>query len=74
MLILFILFDKFLTLAEANKFLFQECMKLNTQPIYDGSIPQETFETEKPFLLPAMPKFESCLKSTAKVDKYSTIL
>ncbi len=66
--------DKFSTLAEANKYLFRECMKLNTQPIYDSSIPLETFETEKQFLLPAMPKFESCIKNTAKVDKYSTIL
>lgn len=47
---------------------------LDSQPIYDGSIPMETFETEKQFLLPAMPKFESCIKSSAKVDKYSTIL
>lgn len=65
--------DKFNTLAEANKFLFRECIKLNSQPIYDGSIPIETFETEKKFILPAMPKFESCIKSTAKVDKYSTV-
>lgn len=66
--------DRFDTLAEANKYLFRECMKLNSKEIYDGSIPAETFETEKKFLLPAMPKFESCMKSTAKVDKYSTIL
>lgn len=66
--------DKFQTLAEANQYLLRECMKLNAQAIYDGSIPLETFETEKQFLLPAMPKFESCIKNTAKVDKYSTIL
>lgn len=65
--------DKFDTLAEANKFLFRECMKLNAKAIYDNSIPAETFETEKQFLLPAMPKFESCIKSKGKVDKYSTI-
>ena len=66
--------DRFDTLAEANKFLFRECMKLNTEAIYDNSIPAETFETEKQFLLPAMPRFESCIKSTAKVDKYSTVM
>lgn len=37
--------DKFDTLAEANKFLFRECMKLNASAIYDNSIPAETFET-----------------------------
>ena len=66
--------DKFDTLAEANKFLFRECMKLNAKAIYDNSIPAETFETEKQFLLPAMPKFESCIKSKGKVDKYSTVM
>lgn len=66
--------DKFDTLAEANKFLFRECMKLNAKAIYDNSIPTETFETEKQFLLPAMPKFESCIKSKGKVDKYSTVM
>lgn len=66
--------DKFDSLAEANKFLFRECMKLNAKPIYDNSVPAEMFETEKQSLLPAMPKFESCMKSSAKVDKYSTVM
>ncbi len=66
--------DKFDTLSEANQYLFRECMKLNARPIYDNSIPLETFETEKQFLLPAMPRFESCMKNTAKVDKYSTVM
>lgn len=66
--------DKFDTLAEANKFLFRECMKLNAKPIYDNSVPAETFETEKKVLLPAMPKFKSCMKNSAKVDKYSTVM
>ena len=66
--------DKFDSLAEANKFLFRECMKLNAKAIYDGSVPADTFETEKEFLLPAMPKFESCMKSKGKVDKYSTVM
>ena len=66
--------DTFDTLAEANKFLYRECMRLNSKPIYDGSIPIESFELEKQYFLPAMPKFESCMKSSAKVDKYSTII
>ena len=66
--------NKFDSLAEANKFLLRECMKLNAKPIYDGSVPAETFETKKKFLLPAMPKFESCMKSKGKVDKYSTVM
>ena len=65
--------DVFDTLAEANKHLFRECMKLNSKPIYDGSLPAETFDLEKQYFLPAMPKFESCMKSSAKVDKYSTV-
>lgn len=35
---------------------------------------QKSFETKKKFLLPAMPKFESCMKSKGKVDKYSTVM
>ena len=65
--------DTFDSLAEANKYLYRECIKLNSKPIYDGSIPIESFELEKQYFLPAMPKFESCMKSTAKVDKYSTV-
>ena len=30
--------DRFDSLAEANKFLFRECMKLNTKAIYDGTV------------------------------------
>lgn len=47
--------------------------EIDRQPVYDGSIPMETFDTEKQFLLLAMPKFESCMKSSSKVDKYSTV-
>ena len=65
--------DTFDTLAEANKYLYRECMKLNSKPIYNGTIPMESYELEKQYFLPAMPRFESCIKSSAKVDKYSTI-
>lgn len=66
--------DKFDTLADVNKFLLHECTKLNAKAIHDNSIPAETFKTEKQFLLPAMPRFESCIKSRRKVNRYSTIM
>ena len=66
--------DQFDTLAKANAFLYKECMKLNHRSIYNGTIPAESFEQEKKELLPAMPMFESCIKSTGKVDKYATIV
>ena len=65
--------DVFDTLADANTFLYRECMKLNARDIYDGTIPAETFENEKKNLLPGMTKFESCKKSEGHVDKYSTV-
>lgn len=48
-------------------------MKLNSKPIYNGTIPMESYELENQYFLPAMPRLESCIKSSAKVDKYSTI-
>ena len=41
--------DKFDTLAEANKFLFRECMKRNAKVIYDNYNPAQTIETEKQY-------------------------
>lgn len=66
--------DVFDTLEEANAFLYKECMKLNSRDIYNGTIPVETFEQERKALLPGMPKFESCKKSSGLVDKYSTVV
>ena len=65
--------DVFETLADANAFLYRECMKLNARDIADGSVPANAFEMEKENLLPEMPKFESCRKSSGHVDKYSTV-
>ena len=65
--------DVFNTLEEANAFLYRECMKLNATDIYNDTIPAETFKEERTRLLPAMPKFECCIKTTGKVDKYSTV-
>ena len=66
--------DVFDTLEDANNFLYRECMKLNAREISNATIPLEVFEEEKKYLLPPMPKFESCIKSTGKVDKYSTVM
>ena len=66
--------DKFDTLADANKYLLRECMRLNNLQIYNGTVPVAGFEEEKQYLLPAMPRFESCIKSTGRVDKYSTVM
>jgi hypothetical protein len=66
--------DKFDTLADANRFLAMECMRLNSQPMYNGNIPLEVFQEEQKHLLPHLPKFESCVYSENRVDKYSTII
>lgn len=66
--------EEFDTLADANRFLFQGCMRLNGRPIYTGIVPMDVFEQEKTFMLPQLPKFESCLISEFRVDKYSTIV
>jgi len=66
--------DCFDTLAEANAFLVRECAKLNAREISNHTIPSDVFAEEQNYLLPAMPKFESCLRTTGKVDKYSTVV
>lgn len=66
--------DKFDTLEDANRFLALGCMRLNRQPMSNGTIPLEVFEEEQKHLLPRLPKFESCIYSENRVDKYSTIM
>jgi transposase len=66
--------DKFNTLADANNFLAMGCMRLNSQSISNGTIPLEVLEEEQKHLLPHLPKFESCIYSENRVDKYSTIM
>ncbi|MDD4753554.1 MAG: IS21 family transposase [Desulfitobacteriaceae bacterium] len=66
--------DSFYTLADANQFLAMGCMRLNSQPMSNGNIPLEVFQEEQKHLLPHLPKFESCLYSENRVDKYSTIM
>lgn len=66
--------DCYETLADANRYLARECVKLNLREVSNGTVPAEIFEEEKKYLLPAMPKFESCIKSDGHVDKYSTVV
>lgn len=66
--------DKFETLTEANQFLLTGCIRLNSQVISNGTIPMEVFKEEQRHLLPNHPKFESCIYSGNRVDKYSTII
>jgi transposase len=66
--------DRFDTLADANHFLAMGCMRLNSQPMCNGTIPMEVFAEEQKHLLPYLPKFESCMYSENRVDKYSTIM
>lgn len=65
--------DRFRTLEEANEYLAGECIRLNNKKIYDGSVPALGMEEEKKCLLPAVPKFECCIKTENSVDKYSTV-
>lgn len=65
--------DRFDTLEAANAYLAGECRKLNNRKIYDGSIPALGMEEERKRLLPAVPKFECCIKTENSVDKYSTV-
>ena len=65
--------DKFETLADANRFLLEGCVKLNNRVASNGTIPSEVFKEEQKHMLPIVPKFESCLYSENRVDKYSTI-
>ena len=66
--------DKFDTLESANRFLLNKCILLNNRPIYNDTIPAELFKMEQKHMLPYLPKFESCMYSDNRVDKYSTIM
>lgn len=66
--------DKFQTLSEANRYLAMGCWRLNSQSMSNGTIPLEVFDEERKHLLPQLPKFECCIYSENRVDKYSTIM
>lgn len=66
--------DSFDSLASANRYLFDVCVRLNREAASNGRVPAELFEEEQRHLLPAMPRFECCIRTEHRVDKYSTIM
>lgn len=66
--------DKFDSLEDANDYLAERCMTLNRKPIYNETIPLDVFRKEQKYMFPHLPKFESCIYSDNRVDKYSTIM
>lgn len=66
--------ETFDSLADANRYLQECCMRLNSRPMANGKIPLEIFEMEKVHLHPHLPKFESCTALEYRVDKYSTVM
>lgn len=65
--------DCFDSLEDANRYLIQECLRINSEKISDGTVPLEGFREEQKYLIPEMPKFESCIYSENRVDKYATV-
>jgi transposase len=65
--------DCFDSLEDANRYLIQECIRINSEKISDGKIPLEGFIKEQKYLRPELPKFESCIYSENRVDKYATV-
>ena len=66
--------DSFDSLEEANRYLFGVCVRLNRETAANGQIPADLFEAEQNCLLPAMPRFECCIRTESSVDKYATIV
>jgi transposase/transposase-like protein len=66
--------DHFADLAEANAHLLAICHKLNQKiQVRSNQTAMEGLEQEKPYLLTAMPIYESARIEWLRVDKYSTI-
>lgn len=51
--------DCFSSLADANEYLLQECLRLNAAKISNETVPDERFQAERPHLGSELPKFES---------------
>ena len=66
--------DSFESLESANRYLFGVCVRLNRETASNGQVPAELFEEEQRCLLPAMPRFECCIRTENSVDKYSTVM
>jgi hypothetical protein len=65
--------DCFDSLEDANRYLIQECLRINSEKISDGTVPFKRFQEEQKYLRPELPKFESCIYSENRVDKYATV-
>lgn len=66
--------DRFETLEDANVFLRDQLEKINRKAETGIVSHAGLFEEEKKCLLPAMRRYECCMKQSAKVDKYSTFV
>lgn len=65
--------ETFDSIADANRYLLESCMKINSNPITNGTVPLEVLDREKEYLHPHLPMFESCIALEYRVDKYSTV-
>lgn len=66
--------DCFDSLEDANRYLIQECLRINSEKISNGTVPLERFKEEQKYLRSELPKFESCIYSENRVDKYATVM
>lgn len=68
--------DKFESMEEANSYLMEKCMELNSIPkeFNNGKSPEEVFSEEKKYIIEPKPKYECGEKRGVRVDKCSTIL
>lgn len=66
--------DVFNSLEEANIALQKKCAELNAQGLTtNGEIPDEVIKVEKEHALPVPPPLSCYVRSTGRVDKYSTV-
>lgn len=66
--------DQFASLEAANKYLAEECSRLNLAETETNRTIAELFRDERKHLLPPMRRYECCEKLKAKIDKYSTFV
>ncbi|WP_185650772.1 IS21 family transposase [Clostridium sp. DJ247] len=66
--------ETFDSITDANRYLLESCMRINGNPITNGTVPLEVLDKEKEYLHPHLPMFESCVALEYRVDKYSTVL
>jgi hypothetical protein len=66
--------DQFSSLADANIHLLKKCEEINKEEISNKTIPEDEFKIEQQHMLPYPPRFECCIKSDNRVDKYATVI